>query len=1049
MKSITKKITIAGLGAICALTLGAGILVKNNGFASADEANGAPNAQTFFYDYMLDENNQEYTLAKKFYNALAKMNETNDFKDGVVDYPIGDIVTSNQLKAWVDNGNLEVPRAFGAARDAFKTDHPELFYIDFYKMTISVARSNGTYVGYINCGKESNLYYDNGFNTPAKVAEAIEKFDDKVDEVVDVVNERKEQDVYTARDAFLAKEVNKYLTEIIKYDYVAYDNKDDPNYIAAAYVNTAYGGLVEGKAVCGGYSTAYKVVMDRLGIPCITVNGYSNQKDQNGNNAGSNVYHMWNYVWLETPSAGAAQSIALTDGPKGEWYSVDVTWDYSARNKYRYALLNDYSDKDIHVTDGVISSSGYRLRYPALSSFTYGGTGETDGLQTSRTYSPVSDGSKDDYGNPLMENYSTVSYNGKSAKRLLEEDGLYLVCRFAYHYDNQFAWSKWLALESFREYAELGVDNYADVIQDTGTETRFYENTSIYYTQFAVFDAKPDVPHHVFSETLGLDKYFYFEYSDDLLNHSNALEIGDMLVNLSYGTYTPPPYVMSSNPTHQEEQVISDSMRDSKITEKVVMSEKKAFVIEATFDEPLHVLDETKPIGISFVSEHPNTKDYALFYPLSNQLDKNGNKIYVEIIEKPKSSNDPTLVPNTLRFKFAPSLLYEHNREGYHFIFTNVGSAKKVTRIVDGKEISETSNKAPNSLYYSFGREVIACPAFFNYDGRLYIDCCAQPTLVSQTDLSAMNFEDENGKSTFSENERSQMMLVAERASDDTVDSMVDEITSGIGADLGIDKNKTETYDIKLQMCNKYPTISPGSYVKIALGFPEGYGPDDKGVTFKIFHRKNVGEDEYIIEEIPCVVTQFGIVATVTSFSPYMVAVVDADKATDKTIYASIEGKGGTLSKADGKIIQLKEGESHVYTIQPNKGYQIHTVTLNGKDVKSKIQDGKLTLGYADLEANNQLVIQYISNEAAARIQQKIDGNEIDEAVEVAKYVVAVKDQPVYSNSPIPSTLNPDTNNGGPNNNNTAIIIISVVCGVVVVAAVATAVVLVLRKKEN
>ena len=1035
MKTLKKHAALTGLGAACVLSLSLGVgLMASNSATSAIAADAqAPDASTYFYDNLVTGKNEEYTLAKKFYKAFEEMNERGDFLDGKIDYAIDGIVSSDDIKGWVENGVLTVPKAFSAARDAFLTDHPELFYVNFYKKTISAGKSGGKYVGYIDSGREANVYYDNGLNTQAKVTEAIAKFNARIDEIVNIVNELEEADTYSARDVYLAKEVNKYLAENITYDYVAYDNKDDPNYIAAAYINTAYGGLVEGKAVCGGYSNSYKVIMDKLGIPCITVNGYTKNKDQNGNNAASNVYHMWNYVWLETPSATTARSARAATG--GAWYSMDVTWDYSATNKYRYAVMNSSRDDEIHVNDGVISSSGYELKYPALSRFNYGSNGETDGLQTNRVYNPVSDGSKDDYGNPLVENYITVSYNGKSAKTLYEED-LYLVCRFAYYIGDQFFWTKWFALEPYRQFAELGVDNFDTVIQDDGVETRFYDNTATYYTQFAVFDAAPDVPNHVFSETLGIDQYYYFEYTEELVNNSNSIAIGEMYVNESYGTYTPPPYIQQSSASTI---VISDSMRDNKITDKVVCAEDKAIVFEVTYDEPLHILDPKQPIGISFVAEHPNTKDYAKFFPV------NSNGDLVELIQKPKNSGDPTLVYNTLRFKFGPSLMYEHNEEGYHFAFTNVGSAKEVTRIVNGEPVVETSNKLPNAAFYNFGRAVVACPACFNYDGRLWIDCCAQPTLLTQTDLAAIDFKDEEGNSLFSENERSQMMLVAEKASNETVDEMLDGIGGIEGSNVTKDDIHTsETYDITLQMCNKYPKIPDGSYVKIALGFPEGYGPDDEGVTFKLYHRKHLGGDNYIIEEVPCVVTQFGIVATVTSFSPYMVAVVDADKATDKTVYASIEGKGGKLSVEDGKIRTLKEGESYTYTIQPDKGYQIYSVTLNGVSVLDKITDGKLTIGYADLTTNNELVIKYIANEAAARFEEK-------EIVEPVKVVVPV---PEPEPEPTPNP-NPDDEAGLPGEpevpatkDNTAVIIIGVIAGVLAVGAI-VAIVFAVKSRKN
>ena len=1045
MKNTTKKITFAGLGAACALTLalGAGLLANDSSFAQAAAGNNAPDATAYFYDNLLNASDKEYVLAKKFYNVLDEINRKGDFQDGIVDHRLTeDVVTSAQLKAWVEDGDLEIPRAFGAARDAFLTDHPEIFYINFYKMTISVAKSGGAYVGYINSGREANLYYENGLNTPEKVTTAIGKFEESISKIIETANKREAEDTYTERNAYLAKEVNQILATTIDYDYVAYDNRDDPNYVTAAYINTAYGGLVEKKAVCGGYSTAYKVIMDRLGIPCITVNGYTNNKDQNGKNAASNVYHMWNYVWLETP-ASAAKTKARAASSKGEWYSVDVTWDFTASNKYRYTLLTAERDEEIHVNDGVISSSGYRMRYPSLSLYNYGSTGETDGIQASVEYTPT--GSKDDYGNQLMNSYFTVSYNGKGAKRLLEEDNLYLAFRYAFFFAGQVIWDDWVSLEVYRQY-EAKQEDLQGSIQDTGNQTRYYCNSTICYTQCAVFDSKPTRATRNSSPdaTLGKDpvteSYYFYCYDNNVLNDSNAVAMGEVIINQSYGTYTAPPYILSNGSAQM--QVIRDSMGGA----DGFIAANKAFTYEIAYDEPLRKLDPDKPITVSFASEHPNAQQYAKFYPVNK--DDKGNDVYVELIEGVANPNKPEEKSlNTLRFKFAPSLMYEHNQEGYHFSFSNVGSAKEVQKKdANGNWITVTSDKVPNPAYYCFGRVTGVCPARFNYDGRLYIECCAQPTLITQTDLSENNFKDkETGESTFSANERSQMLLVAEKATDETVGTMLDEIT---GSDkINVNKSdirSSETYDISLQICNKYPTIPDGSYIKMALGFPEGYGPNNKDTTFKLFHRKHDPKtDTYSIEEVPCVVTQFGIVATVTSFSPYMVAVVDASKATEKTIYASIEGKGGRLTMEDGKIQTVKKGKSYTYTIQPEAGYEIYSVKLNGAEVKDRVQSGSLALTYEELKTNNELVIQYIATEAKNRIQAKLDSNVIDEQIEVTKYVVAVKDQPVYKNIPIPT---PGANNNAPSNpNQTAIIIaISVVC-VIFAAGVATTII-VLRK---
>lgn len=1078
---ITKKFTLAGLSSACALSLafGVGMLANTNGVAKAEESN-APDATVYFYDNLIDADGKEYTLAKKFYSALEDMNKNGDFVDGVVDYNISNIVTSDQLKGWVVDGNLEVPKAFSAARDAFLTDHPELFYINFYKMTISVAKSGGNYVGFLNSGREANLYYENGFNTTAQVEEAITKYEARVDEIVDIVNKLEADDTYSARDVFLAREVNRYLAENIEYDYVAYENQDDPDYVAAAYINTPYGGLVEGRAVCGGYSTSYKVIMDKLGIPCITVNGYSNNKDENGNNSGSAIYHMWNNVWLETPSAVAAQSKSRAVS-NGAWYSVDVTWDSASPNKYRYAVMNADVDESMHVTDGKISSSGYELTYPELSVYSYGNSGKDKGFSCSLDYIPT--GETDDYGNPKQKVCVSASYNGKSAKRLLEEDGLYLAYRSAAYISSEegLYWEDWASLAIFLDFAlEGGIYNQTDVT-DNGYETRYYENNTIYAIQFAVFDVRPDIcmPNGWTGVDPGFDietqpNYFY-RYSNDLLNSITPVavisdgEASDKLINKSYGTYTPPPFVDNvASIDYADKHLIADYMGLNNGTKK--MNPNYAFELTVSYDEPLHILKPELPIGVSFTSAHPNAQKYAYFVPFSD-----GALVHFD-------------GDRTLTFKFCPSLMYEHDDDIYSIWFTNIGSAKQLPVFGNGLENEptdyKTSDKLPNCAVYGFARTFMACPARFNYDGRLWVECCAEPVLVSNSDLSAMDFLDEDGNSTFTANERSQMMLVAEKADDATENEILGGIEGIEGSNVSTDNIKAyQTYDITLHMCNSVPKIPDGSYVRMGLGFPDGYGPESEGVTFKIYHRKHIGGDEYIIEEIPCVVTQYGIVAVVTSFSPYMVAAVDADTATERNVFATIEGKGGKLTNEDGRIISFKEGDTHTYTIQPDAGYLVYSVTLNGKSVLDKLVNGKLTLGYNDLDGNNELVIQYIANEAAARIQQKLDSSDIDEALEVGKHVVDVKGN-VSENVSMPGyTVNTDSfvkvdpiapspddgdndndNSGddeanvpgpstgindGDNSSNTTAIVIAVVCVVIALAAAGAVVVVILRKKKN
>ncbi len=72
------------------------------------------------------------------------------------------------------------------------------------------------------------------------------------------------------------------------------------------------GVFLQARAVCEGYSKAFKLLCDRAGIPCRTVYGVADGEN-----------HSWNYVELE-----------------GEWYLVDSTWDDPVGGEH--LLLRDH-----------------------------------------------------------------------------------------------------------------------------------------------------------------------------------------------------------------------------------------------------------------------------------------------------------------------------------------------------------------------------------------------------------------------------------------------------------------------------------------------------------------------------------------------------------------------------------------------------------------------------------------------------------------------------------------------------------------------------------
>ncbi len=99
----------------------------------------------------------------------------------------------------------------------------------------------------------------------------------------------------TMSDREKIKVVHDYIIEHTVYDQehaAKYTNNEE---FTISTSNTAYGPLFTGKAVCGGYTDAMALFLDKMGIPNYKI---SSQK------------HIWNLVYVG-----------------GEWKHLDLTWD--------------------------------------------------------------------------------------------------------------------------------------------------------------------------------------------------------------------------------------------------------------------------------------------------------------------------------------------------------------------------------------------------------------------------------------------------------------------------------------------------------------------------------------------------------------------------------------------------------------------------------------------------------------------------------------------------------------------------------------------------
>ena len=166
--------------------------------------------------------------------------------------------------------------AFREIYSSVVNDHPELYYVT--NGFNSEGYTNGSYLVVIPT-------YNDLLDTDSA------QFEDAVTEALTVVDE-------SMSDLEKALALHDYLALHVAYNHasLAYG---DPAF-------SAYGALVDGSAVCQGYSLAYKLLLDQCGITCVTVSS-------------NDLNHMWNAVQL--------------DGDPN-WYYVDVTWDDPVYDKY-------------------------------------------------------------------------------------------------------------------------------------------------------------------------------------------------------------------------------------------------------------------------------------------------------------------------------------------------------------------------------------------------------------------------------------------------------------------------------------------------------------------------------------------------------------------------------------------------------------------------------------------------------------------------------------------------------------------------------------------
>lgn len=278
--------------------------------------------------------NKKYSQGRKLYSAPisgASVEESTRFGEQyLIDYHPNCLEAYERIAAGIDARSDEIVISYenegynitvdeaNMIFNIVKEDYPEFFWL-------------GNGFGYWKdraTGYVIQIAPDYLFDTEEEVEAANAKFTAEVNTILSSV-----------------KGTTQYEKELWLHDYLIKTN----DYVSySKHAHNAYGAIIEGEVVCEGYTRAFQLLLNKLGIENYTVTG----SDQTG--ADPQVNHIWNMVNLE-----------------GDWYQVDITWDDMGNDDdgiyYSYFNITTDTMKEDHAILGneikIPDCSGTKYNY--------------------------------------------------------------------------------------------------------------------------------------------------------------------------------------------------------------------------------------------------------------------------------------------------------------------------------------------------------------------------------------------------------------------------------------------------------------------------------------------------------------------------------------------------------------------------------------------------------------------------------------------------------------------------------------------------------------
>lgn len=295
-------------------------------FAESPLIMSASYSDSYFLGDYLDSNN------KAVYDAFTELvTPSSDNITITLPEPVVFTTSSKELSASDRNLYNAIFGSCSSGIAAVLFDMPEIFWIEQNKIVVSPNKIKYTY------DNRTKLYtytirnltitpaYYSGFNDFDEIFEYKQKLEQAVDEF-EVIGDTTSEKLRYIHD------------KIAEFTY--FDSSAD-------FSGSALSSLVTKGSVCEGYSKGFKLICDKLDIPCVCIFGNYNSSTQ--------MAHMWNYVLMEDNC----------------WYAVDLTWDDEDGGlKHTYFLKGSGDFNSNHTQfENYLTTN---LTYPEIASWNYG-----------------------------------------------------------------------------------------------------------------------------------------------------------------------------------------------------------------------------------------------------------------------------------------------------------------------------------------------------------------------------------------------------------------------------------------------------------------------------------------------------------------------------------------------------------------------------------------------------------------------------------------------------------------------------------------------------